>query len=111
MIRRPPRSTLFPYTTLFRSRVVTLKSRRFHYWLDTGNLADRGQFVLGQPLRMGRKDRAKRLPCVHELFPSTVHARADKRDHLPTCSAAEALDRQEPYINSTIANHVLAFLA
>src|SRR2546430_13494008 len=24
MIRRPPRSTLFPYTTLFRSAVVTL---------------------------------------------------------------------------------------
>src|SRR3712207_8431462 len=24
MIRRPPRSTLFPYTTLFRSRVVLL---------------------------------------------------------------------------------------
>src|SRR5687768_17999024 len=23
MLRRPPRSTLFPYTTLFRSRVVT----------------------------------------------------------------------------------------
>src|SRR3712207_6963672 len=25
MIRRPPRSTLFPYTTLFRSRVVALR--------------------------------------------------------------------------------------
>src|SRR5258707_10073699 len=24
MIRRPPRSTLFPYTTLFRSRMVTI---------------------------------------------------------------------------------------
>src|SRR5256885_11548122 len=24
MIRRPPRSTLFPYTTLFRSRIVDL---------------------------------------------------------------------------------------
>src|SRR2546430_9164245 len=24
MIRRPPRSTLFPYTTLFRSRVMTI---------------------------------------------------------------------------------------
>src|SRR5258708_10116931 len=24
MIRRPPRSTLFPYTTLFRSRLLTL---------------------------------------------------------------------------------------
>src|SRR3712207_9095626 len=26
MIRRPPRSTLFPYTTLFRSRHVSLRS-------------------------------------------------------------------------------------
>src|SRR3712207_8342362 len=25
MIRRPPRSTLFPYTTLFRSRISNLK--------------------------------------------------------------------------------------
>src|SRR2546426_442930 len=31
MIRRPPRSTLFPYTTLFRS-ITTLK------WLETNNL-------------------------------------------------------------------------
>src|SRR2546422_4916271 len=28
MIRRPPRSTLFPYTTLFRSQVVGLDARR-----------------------------------------------------------------------------------
>src|SRR5258708_9899205 len=27
MIRRPPRSTLFPYTTLFRSRAVSLTQR------------------------------------------------------------------------------------
>src|SRR2546428_9591838 len=27
MIRRPPRSTLFPYTTLFRSQVVLAPSR------------------------------------------------------------------------------------
>src|SRR5256885_6821960 len=27
MIRRPPRSTLFPYTTLFRSRLVVLPAR------------------------------------------------------------------------------------
>src|SRR5256885_7500890 len=26
MIRRPPRSTLFPYTTLFRSKVVVLNN-------------------------------------------------------------------------------------
>src|SRR5688572_32554834 len=28
MIRRPPRSTLFPYTTLFRSREVTVTASR-----------------------------------------------------------------------------------
>src|SRR3989449_3035420 len=33
MIRRPPRSTLFPYTTLFRSRAM-LDVMRF--WLDRG---------------------------------------------------------------------------
>src|SRR5260370_30244443 len=27
MIRRPPRSTLFPYTTLFRSRAVRIAAR------------------------------------------------------------------------------------
>src|SRR3712207_7999106 len=31
MIRRPPRSTLFPYTTLFRSQHV-----RFRVWCRTG---------------------------------------------------------------------------
>src|SRR5438270_8770982 len=31
MIRRPPRSTLFPYTTLFRSRVVSeLRESKTH---------------------------------------------------------------------------------
>src|SRR2546422_9765619 len=29
MIRRPPRSTLFPYTTLFRSGKITLEAQRF----------------------------------------------------------------------------------
>src|SRR3712207_9335733 len=29
MIRRPPRSTLFPYTTLFRSRVLQYSSPSF----------------------------------------------------------------------------------
>src|SRR3712207_8646298 len=28
MIRRPPRSTLFPYTTLFRSRLPVLQAQR-----------------------------------------------------------------------------------
>src|SRR3712207_7367811 len=35
MIRRPPRSTLFPYTTLFRSLLVGLEGAR-HLRLDAG---------------------------------------------------------------------------
>src|SRR2546426_4355569 len=31
MIRRPPRSTLFPYTTLFRSRLLDLRHGGHHY--------------------------------------------------------------------------------
>src|SRR2546430_12358768 len=30
MIRRPPRSTLFPYTTLFRSRFLAFEVKAFH---------------------------------------------------------------------------------
>src|SRR5260370_12294569 len=38
MIRRPPRSTLFPYTTLFRSRNAQTRRRR-----DRGRGRRRGQ--------------------------------------------------------------------
>src|SRR5256885_3871000 len=31
MIRRPPRSTLFPYTTLFRSKITATPSFDTHY--------------------------------------------------------------------------------
>src|SRR3712207_8990051 len=31
MIRRPPRSTLFPYTTLFRSTAVGMQARQYLY--------------------------------------------------------------------------------
>src|SRR3712207_8510677 len=41
MIRRPPRSTLFPYTTLFRSRRSGVAGRGLHRQpIDGGNCAD-----------------------------------------------------------------------
>src|SRR5437764_7714448 len=33
MIRRPPRSTLFPYTTLFRSPVIKMRARSSGTWV------------------------------------------------------------------------------
>src|SRR3712207_8281496 len=55
MIRRPPRSTLFPYTTLFRSRKmvgVGQKSGHYHAWdLATGER--RWRTVIGLPTLIG----------------------------------------------------------
>src|SRR3712207_6992455 len=39
MIRRPPRSTLFPYTTLFRSRWLRAGRRAHSDVFDAGGLA------------------------------------------------------------------------
>src|SRR3712207_8961010 len=49
MIRRPPRSTLFPYTTLFRSR----GQQRSHGWAE---LLDRAIFT---PVRASPEDPAE----------------------------------------------------
>src|SRR2546427_1513266 len=39
MIRRPPRSTLFPYTTLFRSRVAPRAHQQLERVVETGRVA------------------------------------------------------------------------
>jgi PRTRC genetic system ThiF family protein len=80
------------------------------YWLDLGNNADSGQFVLGEPLNRRNRRHRLRLRTVSELFPEVIQGKLDG-DGLPSCSAAEALDRQEPFVNPTLANHALALLA
>src|SRR5260370_22934835 len=46
MIRRPPRSTLFPYTTLFRS---DRKLQRFRSGQDVAEVKGANEFVLVDP--------------------------------------------------------------
>src|SRR2546426_2967251 len=64
MIRRPPRSTLFPYTTLFRSRVL-------YFWHSVGNrvltllsnmLTDLNLTDMETCYKLVRADLMKRLP-------------------------------------------------
>jgi PRTRC genetic system ThiF family protein len=83
---------------------------RVLYWLDLGNSASSGQFVLGQPNNPVNKRKGKcRLPTVAELYPEIVSTRAKENDQ-PSCSAAEALTRQEPFINQNLAYQALAML-
>src|SRR5260370_36871418 len=86
MIRRPPRSTLFPYTTLFRSR--TARSGRHHSRRCTGlrRRQERDERVLGllepardltNPARQPREDctvRANRAQLLRALIQGTGHA-------------------------------------
>ncbi len=85
------------------------------YWLDLGNNADSGQFILGQPdnhrARGTETKDSLRLPTVAELFPDIIDPKFDKKDNLPSCSALEALVRQEPFVNQTLAYQALAMLA
>src|SRR5256885_16696527 len=66
MIRRPPRSTLFPYTTLFRS----VQIERFN----------EPKLQRQRLLLIGRLQRLQRLGLADEMQPGTwaVHADAEK---------------------------------
>src|SRR5580698_10326704 len=91
-------------------RALTKARNRTAYWLDLGNNAASGQFVLVQPLNARNRRKADRLRTVSELYPEIIDAEAGE-DPLPSCSAVEALDRQEPFINQTLAASALAMLA
>src|SRR2546429_7165262 len=51
MIRRPPRSTLFPYTTLFRSRSAGTQRRRVMKTIDAAEARRRFETVLDESQR------------------------------------------------------------
>lgn len=96
-----------------KDRRAILSSQAYwnsYYWLDIGNNANSGQYVLGQPDNRKVEKGALRLPTVDELFEEIVDPKLDKRDKLPSCSAIEALQRQEPFVNQTLAYQALAML-
>jgi len=91
-------------------RACTSHWSRTNYWLEAGNNADSGQFVLGEPLNQANRRSRMRLRTVAELFPEIVDPSLDN-DGLPSCSAAESLERQEPFVNQTLSQHALALVA
>jgi PRTRC genetic system ThiF family protein len=82
---------------------------RVLYWLDLGNSASSGQFVLGQPKNSANRKKKYRLATVAELYPEILK-RDKKEDDQPSCSAAAALTRQEPFINQNLVYQALGML-
>jgi PRTRC genetic system ThiF family protein len=83
-----------------------LWNRRSSYYLDFGNREHDGQVILGQVF--GNKNEESesnvRLPHAADLFPDIVDGSLDDKDETPSCSLAEALEKQSLFINDTCAN-------
>src|SRR5256885_5173938 len=85
MIRRPPRSTLFPYTTLFRSRSVLIMRG---FWAHRAEpkrpgiklaLAQVAAFTCGR--EMGRDRKSTRLNSSHLVISYAVFCLKKKKLH------------------------------
>src|SRR5207247_8159050 len=71
MIRPPPRSTLFPYTTLFRSQVGVLPSLEIVIWVAFG----------GRGTLWGADRKSTRLNSSHEWISYAVFCLKKKKKH------------------------------
>src|SRR5256885_9455191 len=79
MIRRPPRSTLFPYTTLFRSAVVVSNER--HSGTDSASVASDASSASQRPATMWRSPDRKstRLNSSHLVISYAVFCLKKKK--------------------------------
>ncbi len=91
-------------------QAATTSDSQVDYALDLGNTADSGQFILGEPLNEVNRRSKTRLRTVSELYPAIADPQLDD-DGQPSCSAADALERQHPFINQVLAQHALALLS
>src|SRR2546426_8258493 len=99
MIRRPPRSTLFPYTTLFRS--PRLRKPLHHpahgRWRDLeqgGDVARRGKPALARQVVDRLEDRkSTRLNSSHLVISYAVFCLKKKKiDNIITCNMTTCLE-------------------
>src|SRR2546425_10425170 len=81
MIRRPPRSTLFPYTTLFRSdlgrQIAIRASDDAHVRVLDASGADRLDLASLERSQQLRLDRRRKLPHFVEHQRATVRLRKE----------------------------------
>src|SRR2546421_4390114 len=101
MIRRPPRSTLFPYTTLFRSQrgdaaLTAAAAQRVHQ--------------RGQDTRPGRPDRmtdrkSTRLNSSHDQISYAVFCLKKKKNKHKTWYLLSCIATRDDYRHSPIKDH------
>src|SRR3712207_7558299 len=82
MIRRPPRSTLFPYTTLFRSYLSMVKAIDDKH---TANIILSNEKLKAFPLRLGTRQECLLSPLllnlVLEVLPEQLGNKKRSEEH------------------------------
>src|SRR5256885_3236760 len=97
MIRRPPRSTLFPYTTLFRSTLGEVTDDRKGDRGETQRQERRERHV-EPPAARDRDQCAQRNPSQHSL-PGLARRHLGRQAHAPEAAAEK--DRKSTRLNSS----------
>src|SRR5258708_25441555 len=89
MIRRPPRSTLFPYTTLFRSLLITgvLSNRSIAYGIAKACHAQGAELAFSY---VGDR-KSTRLNSSHQIISYAVFCLKKKQQHLGNDSSLPSL--------------------
>ncbi len=81
-----------------------------HYWLDLGNRARTGQVILGAPPAKDNRLDETRPRTFFELNPELNRGQIREDQDTPSCSLAEALEKQDLFINQTVATFGLQLL-
>src|SRR2546427_5688784 len=97
MIRRPPRSTLFPYTTLFRSRmedalrkVASEFGQEYPIWLGGQKVTTKDKRSSTNPSRPSQIDRkSTRLNSSHSQISYAVFCLKKKKKQSKQCHTAK----------------------
>src|SRR2546430_10429871 len=94
MIRRPPRSTLFPYTTLFRSQPGVLRRERRYALSRLNELREgRRRDALHRPRADSGDRKSTRLNSSHSQISYAVFC-LKKKKNMEACKALRHEDYQ-----------------
>src|SRR3712207_9358278 len=112
MIRRPPRSTLLPYTTLFRSLQRTLEKNGLEYELNEGDGAFYGPKIdshmtdaVGRSWQLGTVQLDYYMPEQFEL----TYTGADNAEHRPVMIHRALMGAFERFIGILIEHYAGEF--
>src|SRR5438876_8228898 len=99
MIRRPPRSTLFPYTTLFRSCVVCGQDAALTWVHDVGGFACEPAYVIDR--------KSTRLNSSHPSISYAVFCLKKKKKQIKNTKTIKNIKEHTTSTDMTHTNTIL----